>query len=352
VAGLLYLTGLGVPVEYPISGRPIPEFAPTEKIVLPIGLFQFNYHADKLVSEIIKAGAAVEVVGQKTLAEEGDTPTHQATISIDHTNIWLREFAPIPFKNKSKVHFLGIDSGSPDFENAAFGRNLSDHLNLDFQETQAAIEGGNFLTDGTNCYMSGSIDNDKEYSSDNERVIKQSLGCKKLITIEKPPHVHIDMYAKILNSKTVLVNELTSLSLDLVKDNVDDIPADILELKNSLNAAAKQFSKHLHVVRIPMPVPFKNTFRTYTNSILVNGTAIVPDYKNYREVGGPYPDDKILPKLRAKATAIYHRFGYEVRYVNADSLIYNGGAFHCVTMHLPKQSLTTSTKGRNRGGTL
>ena len=352
VAAVVIITESGIPVDQASINRPIAEFAPTEKIVLPIGLFQFNYHAAKLVQEINKAGATVEIVGQKNLIEEGDTPTHNPTVAVDHTNIWLRDFAPVPFRSKNGVRYLGIDSGTPDPENAAFGEKLTNQLKLDYRPTSATLDGGNFLTDGTNCYMSGSLGDEKLETKEKDREIKETLGCKRLVIIENPPHVHIDMYVKILDSKTVAVNEINSASIELAKDSLGDIPLDILELKNSLDGAAKQFEKYLHVVRMPMPVPFKNTFRTYTNSILVNGTAIVPDYKNYREVGGSYPDESILPELRQKVSDLYSQFGYKVEFVNADNLIYNGGAFHCVSMHLPKDLLNISQKRKNGIGTL
>ena len=352
MAAVVIFSEIGAPVDQTPINRPIAEFAPTEKIVLPIGLFQFNYHATKLVKEINNAGATVEIVGQKTLTEEGDAPTHNPTVAVDHTNIWLRDYAPVPFRSESEVRYLGIDSGTPDPENAAFGEKISDQLSLVYRATPAALDGGNFLTDGTNCYMSGSLGEEKLETTAKDREVKETLGCKRLILIENPPHVHIDMFVKILDSKSVAVNEITEASIELAKDSVGDIPLDILELKNSLDGAAKQFEKYLHVVRMPMPVPFKNTFRTYTNSILVNGTAIVPDYKNYREVGGSYPDEALLPEFRQKVSDIYNQFGYKVAFVNADNLIYNGGAFHCVSMHLPKNLLTMSKKEKKGDETL
>lgn len=352
MAVIVALTEIGFQDDQTPLDRPIAEFAPTDKIVLPIGLFQFNYQAAKLVQEIRKAGATVEIVGQKTLTEEGDVPTHDPTVDVDHTNIWLRDFSPIPFRTKREVRYLGIDSGTPDPENAAFGEMLSKQLSLAYLPTSAALDGGNFLTDGTNCYMSGPLGESKIETSERDHDVKKTLGCRRLVLIENPPHVHIDMFVKILDSKSVAVNEITAASLDLAKDSLGDIPLDILELKNSLDGAAKQLEKYLHVVRMPMPVPYKNTFRTYTNSILVNGTAIVPDYKHYREVGGSYPDESLLAELRQKASDIYRQFGYKVAFVNADNLIYNGGAFHCVSMHLPKDLLNLSKKGRNGGGVL
>jgi agmatine/peptidylarginine deiminase len=343
VGGFIAFGELDIPLSKQ-KNRPIPEFAPTDKIVLPIGLFQFNYQADKLVEEIIRAGASVEIVGQQTPAEEDVSPSIAATVTIDHTNIWLRDYAPIPFKDDNRIVFLGIDSGTPDPENTVFGRKLTEQFALEFRDDLIPIEGGNFLTDGTNCFMSGILGSDEPNQTTNDQIVKVDLGCKRLVVIENPPHVHIDMYAKILSANAVAVNEINDLSLDLAKDSLGDIPLDILELKNSLDSAASQFSKYLHVVRIPMPVPFKNTFRTYTNSILVNGTAIVPDYLQYRDVGGSYPDESILPALRQKAAEIYRQFGFTVAFVNADNLIYNGGAFHCVSIHLPKNSLTVADK--------
>ena len=63
-------------------------------------------------------------------------------------------------------------------------------------------------------------------------------------------------------------------------------------------------------------------FRSYTNSLLVNGTAFVPQYAT-DPVHGP------------RVEAIYQDLGFKVVWVPSDSLIRDGGAVHCVTMQVP-----------------
>jgi agmatine/peptidylarginine deiminase len=103
-----------------------------------------------------------------------------------------------------------------------------------------------------------------------------------------------------------------------------------------------------------MPLPYRNTFRTYVNSLLVNGTAVVPRYSRYRWNYDSDPNATLTKLFESKVTTIYKELGYRVRFVNADDLIFNGGAFHCIAVQIPKIDISNNQdpnflKG-NRGG--
>jgi agmatine/peptidylarginine deiminase len=111
-----------------------------------------------------------------------------------------------------------------------------------------------------------------------------------------------------------------------------------MEIKARLDELAVILSAHFKVKRLPMPLPYRGVFRTYANSLLVNNTAIVPRYHRYGWNYDDYPDAALAADYESKVAAIYREFGYDTRFVNADGLIFNGGAFHCVALQIPALS--------------
>jgi agmatine/peptidylarginine deiminase len=324
--------------------RPVPEFARVARVVLPAGLFEFNYHADQLAGAVRAAGAQVEIAGTAESMDDSSV----VTVDAAHTNIWLRDYSPLPVIKGTRSYLHGFDYASRDQANNDFAARLAGVLGIGFEASGLSLEGGNFLTDGSRCYIAGPIDErDTKVPVPSLEEARRHLGCQDLIVVDNPPHVHIDMFAKILSVDTVAVNELDEAALDLIREPDGDIPDDIVILKDALDKAARQLGQYLKVVRIPMPLPFKNTFRTYANAILVNGTAIIPAYEQYGWGYGSYPDASVLSSIQERAAEVYRQHGYRTTFVNADGLIYNGGAFHCVSAHIPESVLTISDKGKN-----
>lgn len=310
-------------------------------MALPFSLFEFNYHAAQLVEKIEAAGAVVEIVGSE---EKQVIETTRPSVVTPHSNIWIRDYGPIPVTEDGKVSFRGLVPNSPDPENNFFGEQLARKLAVPYLTAKIELDGGNFLTDGRKCYIAGPLEGSEINTAGLPTVteMQNRLGCIDLIVITRPPHVHIDMFAKILGPDLVAVNVLDQTVLDFYRDPEGALPEELNELNDALNRSAQQFSQHLKVVRLPMPAPYKNTFRTYANAILVNGTAIIPDYELYGWNYGPYPDADLLPELKVKVAAVYHQAGFKPVFVNADGLIYNGGAFHCVSLHFPRSTLVVS----------
>ena len=78
----------------------------------------------------------------------------------------------------------------------------------------------------------------------------------------------------------------------------------------------------LNIVRIPMPAGSNGVYRSYTNSLIVNDTVIVPTYRADR-------------RYEAQALEVYRNSmpaGYSIVTVDAEDAIQLGGAVHCTTM--------------------
>jgi agmatine deiminase len=137
---------------------------------------------------------------------------------------------------------------------------------------------------------------------------------------------HVDMFMKVLDYETILVSSYPDHLPDytVLEENVET-------LRNLTNA----FGKPYEIIRIPAPPKADGTWattqndemRTYTNSLIINNTVIVPSY------GLPEYD------LQAKQIYINAMPGYKIIMVDAQMLTPLGGAIHCITKEIPAPHL-------------
>jgi agmatine/peptidylarginine deiminase len=115
-------------------------------------------------------------------------------------------------------------------------------------------------------------------------------------------------------------------------------------MQNYLDTRAAEIeAMGFNVIRIPAPGPIfrsDDTFRSYTNSLTVNGNVIVPRYvtpasDTISTESGDYFDQALLSKYEREVRKVYEKFGYKFTWVDSDGLIYRGGAVHCTTMQIP-----------------
>ena len=337
---------------------PVPEFAPTQAVLLSRELFVADYHAPELAAAISSAGAEVWIANEDNAtarafeaASDGGArlPTAARILRLASAHLWLRDLAPqVVVRGDHTVAFVGMGGG--DQESAPegrFGREMARILAAPSEELPLAVDGGNFLTTGEICFTSAtdlpqSMVNGRRLPSaqggpNDLKVFGHRLGCRLVVVIKDPPHVHLDMWAKIVDANTVIVNELDAQSLAKVATADGQVPPEYLDLKAALDRGARQFGAYVRVRRLPMPVPYRGVFRTYTNAILVNGRALVPAFRNFgwssRE---PFPDVDLAAKMEEKVASVYRSVGFQPQFINADHLIFNGGAWHCVSWSLPR----------------
>lgn len=331
------------------SVEPIPEYAPVQAVLLSEDLFSAGYHAPELLTEITAAQAEPWIVTadeksrpelEKTLAEAGVKPMQlkaAAFFHVAHGNLWLRDYGPvITTQGFADLKYDGAASVNDDFP-----RTLGKLLSVPTVHVQAELDGGNLLAAGDFCFTSAA-----NVASTVVERHAPALGCRKLLVVKDPAHAHIDMWAKVVARDTVLVNELSADTLNLVQAQYGHIPADVADLKARLDGGARQLeAAGMKVERLPMPLPYRNVFRTFANSILVNGRAIVPAFAKFGWGYDEYPDAKLEPAYEAQVKKIYAKHGYETRFVNADGLMFNGGGFHCVLLQIPAATGVNQKKG-------
>ena len=294
--------------------------------------------------------------------------------------VWARDWAPLISYSTSNPQDIGlldfkyypdrsIDDAVPQGISTLFNTGF-DLLNLRGRfpdlhykalPVDVELEGGNVMCTDQNCFVSEEVllryQNNYGYKPDAkvilaelEKYLDQTFWIVPRMPIEGTGH--IDIWAKFLGPKKVIIGEISEESLarvpedqrlnyTQVKDflNEQATGKDHLgqEIPNALATILKREHPEIEILRIPMPTPGVyrgiETFRTYTNSILLNDHAILPRYRQGER-------SRINGREQTQAdeervAQIYQDAGYEVIWILADNLIRDGGAWHCVTMQIP-----------------
>lgn len=353
------------------SVETIPEYAPVQAVLISEDLFTADYHAGELMAAISDAKAEPWIVTTEprkqaeiahVLTKSGVKPAQLKTAAFfhaSHDNLWLRDYGPIATQEHgadgNQLAFVDLKYDSAANVNDDFPRTLGKQLGIPTSYLPVQVDGGNLLSAGDFCFTSAAnMASVEENDAGPWTLAKRygpTLGCKNVLVVRNPPHAHVDMWAKVVARDTVLVNELSADTLKLVKAQYGHIPADIDELKVRLDAGARQLSDAgIKVERLPMPLPYRGGFRTFANSILVNGTAIVPSFRRFGWGYEAYPDAALEKAYETKVKAVYGKHGFQTRFVNADGLIFNGGGFHCVLLQIPALAGVNTKQGRAPAG--
>lgn len=192
--------------------------------------------------------------------------------------------------------------------------------------------GGNFMVDGHGTAFASKLilsenqpGNPYGVSPKTEgqidTIMKNYMGISRYIKMDLLPYDvihHIDMHMKLLNEETILVGQYPA--------GIADGPQIELNLQYVLNNFQTCFGKPYKVVRIPMPpengqYPPSGDYRTYTNSVFVNKTVIVPTYE--------YQYDTTALRIYREALP-----GYRVVGIDCNAIIPSLGAIHCISKEI------------------
>ncbi len=361
----------------------IPEYEPVQGLIVSEHLASFG-NGHQLLSTLLGAGAEIWMLNQdqnilnqtrSQLTERFGVKAEDLnllkSIPIETQSVWARDWAPLFSYSSSGGYGLvdyqyyadrPIDDAVP-AKLASFlrGSGLSRGQTLQNLPIDVEIEGGNVMCTATNCFVSrevlkrleerGETPNAAAIKAELEKYFSQTFWIVPRLPFESTGH--IDIWAKFLNDKTVIIGEISEESLAAVPDDQKEtyrqvrlfleeqatgMTADGQPASDSLAAVLKRVHPEITIQRLPMPTPGiyrgVETFRTYTNSVLYNGIAIVPQYlRGNRAV----PSERELTTLHEREVEkIYKQAGYQVVWIRADNLIRDGGAWHCVVMQIPR----------------
>lgn len=234
----LYLSAvifaLGFYLKCPIFGRPpsldptgkkeigkiLTEFEATKVIAVSELLLEDFEHANKLLREIISAGASVMILSKNPIEQPekkewldkyqlGDLSSHIAVMPIVHDSFWVRDFSPIPIRLNPDVYdryFLSDFRFRSEFKaNDTVSYQMGLYLNLNLIRSPVVMDGGNFISNGESCVVTNDIDYEKKGDIDFRfirKAFKNYFGCMNLIILNDVPHNHTDMFVKFINKET------------------------------------------------------------------------------------------------------------------------------------------------------
>ncbi|MBL7129664.1 MAG: agmatine deiminase family protein, partial [Ignavibacteria bacterium] len=154
-----------------------------------------------------------------------------------------------------------------------------------------------------------------------DTIMKKYMGLHTYIKMNTLPYDvihHIDMHIKLLDEETLMVGQYPP--------GVADGPQIEANLQYILNNFQTCYGRPFKVVRILMPpengqYPPSGDYRTYTNSIIINKTVIIPIYE--------YQFDTTAFRIYREAMP-----GYNIVGINSNSIIPSLGAIHCIVKEI------------------
>jgi agmatine/peptidylarginine deiminase len=279
----------------------------------------------------------------KTYLTNGGVPlTNLKFLITSFNSIWCRDYGPwtVYSQNIDTLRIIDWkynrttrpqDDATPVFIANTMGVPIHQTL---IAPNDLVNTGGNFMTDGHGTAFASELilsenapGNPYGVSAKSESQINQIMnsymGISRYIKMDILPYDvihHIDMHIKLLDEETLLVGQYPP--------GIADGPQIELNLQYILNNFQTCFGKPYKVVRIAMPPgpngQYPNTggdYRTYTNSVFVNKTVIVPTY---------------APQYDTTALRIYRENlpGYRIVGIDCNSIIPSLGAIHCITKEI------------------
>ncbi len=241
--------------------------------------------------------------------------------------IWARDFGPVVVRTgDGSAHFVDSDYDDGDRpKDDNIPPVLAAQMRAKCLPSLLSIEGGNLLSNGAGlCLTTSKIVADNVLRGYEHAQIsplfRNTFQCDQVAILEPlvgEPTGHVDMFATFTSANTVLVARMDSA--------IDPVNAAILDRNAKTLSQIRTPHGQMRVERIPMPVPEKGLWRSFTNVLYFNGILMMPTY------------DGVDPRMQRSAAETYRRLlpGWDVHGIDCTKLIQLGGAVHCVTLNLP-----------------
>ena len=281
---------------------------------------------------------------QNTLTNASvDWSTNVRFIEDDFDSIWVRDYGP------NSVYANEIDSlllvdwiyNRPRPRDDQVPAAVAEFLGIPLYCTTTVPNdlvhtGGNFMADGLGTGFSSRLVLDENDASnqwgtsnhsepDIDAIMQHFMGITnypKMTVLPYDAIHHIDMHMKLLDEETLLVGEYP--------EGVADGPQIEANIQYVLNNFSTVYGKPLKVIRMPMPPDGNNQYpddsfwadyRTYTNSLIVNKTILVPIYEERYDTTALRIWRESMP-------------GYKIVGIDCNAIIPLSGALHCITKEI------------------
>ncbi len=272
--------------------------------------------------------------------------TNITLVEADYDSIWMRDYAANPVYGNEVDDLVLVDwiYNRPNRPNDdASPAVIAEELGLDLYCITAAPAdlvntGGNWMSDGFGTAFASELileENEpgNEYNvtvkseEDIQEIVSDYLGIDNYILMNTLPydHIHhIDMHMKLIDEETILVGAFP--------EGVSDGPQIQANIEYVLDNSTNKWGNPWKIVWLPMPPATNGTFpdgtwggaayRTYSNSVFINNTILVPTYREEYDTTAMRIYNETLP-------------GYNVIGIDCDDqpeqIINASGALHCIT---------------------
>lgn len=264
----------------------------------------------------------------KNFLTSGSVPIYNISfLYYPYNSIWIRDYGPwtVYAENTDSMYIIDwvYNRPRPNDDNISvlFANNIGVPIYQTTAEPYRLVHtGGNFMVDGLGTGFSSKLvldENSGKTEAQIDAIMNSFMGIERYIKMNNLPYDgihHIDMHMKLLDEETLLVGQYPA--------GVADGPYIEENLQYVLNNFLTPYGKPYKVVRIPMPpqngqYPPNANYRTYTNSIIINKTIIVPTYETQYDTTALRIYREAMP-------------GYTVVGIDCNAIIPQGGAIHCI----------------------
>lgn len=321
-----------IPTPPPGPVRTMAEWEPIQALIITWAgqntiLREIVRNAVKECKVLIITENAVTVSTQLTNA--GIPLDSVQFVDTPFNSIWVRDYGPwAVYQNDVDSLFL-VDwiYNRPREDDDASPLAIAEHLQIPIYEATVdphdlVHTGGNHLPDGMGTAFSSMLileENPDKTEDEIDSIAKKYLGVKQYIKFPTLPFDgihHLDMHMRIIDEETIIFGQYP--------DGVADGPQINSNIDYLLSEFQTSFGNKYRIIRMPMPPENSRypdqggDYRTYTNSIFINKTILVPTYEE---------------RYDTTALRIYRENlpGYNVVGINCNSIIPSLGALHCIT---------------------
>ena len=324
----------GITTAPTVGVRPAAEWENAQRLLITYSSSTLPAGIKKNLTDIVKYGKPVVEIyvihgsanlksNFQTLLQNAGVPaTGINWVQMENDSIWVRDYGPVSLLTKAdnKVAFADFRYYHQRIYDDAIPAKLATQWNVTDYRVPLDFEGGNFMSDTKgNCFTSQGL---LMYNGVSEATVKEYmknyLGCTGMYftnNLDGEGTTHIDMAHKLVSDTAVVVGEYTA--------NQDAANKTILDQNAAMFAGLGY-----QVFRMPMPSNADGNFRTYINSLFVNGVNMVPTYSSdkAKETQAMQVWQQAMPTWQHVA-------------MNSDDVITWAGAIHCITMTVVQGTL-------------
>lgn len=279
--------------------------------------------ADILVTDSAWAGAIALYLERRGHIQGGQL----RFVRVPVDDIWVRDYGPfVGFQADGTRAALDAVyhplAAYPSAQDDIVPQRYAALEHIPVRSLDIYTEGGNFWSDGRGTLLMTDGLYARNPQLDRAEVLRRlhaAFAFDKLILVDsvKGEHTgHVDLVFKLADARTVLLN---APSLFLNRSRLERTRH---VLERETNAAGEPY----RLFELPALAPYLNwgaytIWRSYTNSLTVNGRVLVPVFRAAQD---------------KQALAVYKRAmpGYEIIPIDCAAAANGGGAVHCLTKEI------------------